>query len=132
MRIHETIIRPAAILATGAIALTGAASAQVAGGPGVRTSSTPSYHLVQLSVAYDAERIADFAARTQEIRDCGDARELASSYPADFVENKNVNASVLPGDVRALLKDLPTGRASKPFGNVGDKMRVLVICDRNA
>lgn len=96
----------------------------------VRTSSVPTYHLVQLSVQSGQVTPEDFKARTEAIQSCEDASEVAQSIGADFVRNRHIRATQMPEDLQDILKDLPAGEATPVFSKDGQVLRVLVLCAR--
>ena len=114
----------ACVLAATAIAPT-AASAQI-----VRSSSVPSYHLLQLTVASDAISAEDFEARTKTIRSCNDATAVARELGADVTRNRFVRATQMPEALQDVLEQVETGHASPIFSADPEVMRVLVICNR--
>lgn len=87
-------------------------------------------HLLQLAVPISADTVEAFETVTSAIRTCEGAREIGQTLNAQIVENRAVPLSRLPREVRLLLRDLPTGRASPVFGKEETTMKVLVICDR--
>lgn len=117
-----------AALATAALASpTSMAHAQT--DAGVRSSSVPSYHLVQLSISADEGAIEAFRTDTQSIRSCDDAMDVARTHSADITRNRFVRATRLPSELQDILRDLPTGHATPLFG-VDGAVRALVICNR--
>jgi hypothetical protein len=95
----------------------------------VRSSALPAYHLVQVSVPAGTVDADEFRARTEAIRSCNEAGELARRLDGEFRRNRRVLAGELPRPVQDALKELPVGQATQVFGD-GGVMRVLVICNR--
>lgn len=87
-------------------------------------------HLLQLAVPITQDAVEAFKTVTSAIRSCEGAREIGKMLNAEIVENRAVPLSRLPRDVRALLRDLPTGQATPVFGKQATSMKVLVICAR--
>lgn len=87
-------------------------------------------HLLQLAVPSSADKVEAFWKATSAIRNCVEARQIGQSLNAEIVENQAVSLSRLPLEVKALLSNLPTGRATPVFGTKEKTMKVLVICDR--
>lgn len=87
-------------------------------------------HLLQLAIPANEDMAEAFGTATSAIRTCEQARDLGRMLTAEIVENRSVSLSVLPQEIRLLLRDLPTGRATPVFGQAGKTMKVLVICAR--
>ena len=98
--------------------------------PEARSSSNPSYHLKQLSVATTEISLEDFKGKTEAIRSCLDANNLAKELDADVKTDRFVPSWDLSDDLRDALRDVPTGHATEVFTNDPSVMRVLVICHR--
>lgn len=95
-----------------------------------RSSTVPRYDLMQLSVELKDTSVPDFQARTEAIRSCGDAKEVAKSIGADVKRNRFISATALPADLRNTLRKLSAGQATQVFGGDGRTARVLVLCSR--
>ena len=106
-----------------------AAFASAQSDAGVRSSSIPSYHLMQLSLDPEGLEVGVFKAKTEEVRSCKDALQLARSTFAKVNRDRFVRASSLPGELQDILRDLPTGHATPLFTSAG-KVRVMFICNR--
>ncbi|MEL7217349.1 MAG: hypothetical protein AAGK01_02850, partial [Pseudomonadota bacterium] len=100
-------------------------SAQVA-----RGSHQPSYYLMQLSVDGDSVSQRDFAAKTETIKSCGDARKVGKEVGADIKRNRFVASWNLNPSMQKMLDGMDTGEASEIVTNDGKTMRVFVICSR--
>lgn len=87
-------------------------------------------HLLQLAVPISEDSVEAFETVTSAIRTCNGAREIGQVLNAQIVEKRAIPLSSLPREVRLLLRDLPTGRASPVFGKEETTLKVLVICDR--
>ena len=87
-------------------------------------------HLLQLAIPANEDTAEAFGTVTSAIRTCEQARDLGRMLTAEIVENRSLSLSVLPEEIRLLLRDLPTGRATPVFGQSGKTMKVLVICAR--
>ena len=98
--------------------------------PEARSSTNPSYHLKQLSVATAEIPLEEFKAKTEAIRSCLDANKLAKELDADVKTDRFVPSWDLSDDLRDALRDVPTGHATEVFSNDPSVMRVLVICHR--
>ena len=94
-----------------------------------RQSSVPRYHLMQLAVSADDVSSEDFQERTETIRSCRDARNLAEELGASVQRNRFISASALPETLRDNLKELPAGRATE-ISTDGQMLRVIVLCNR--
>lgn len=97
-----------------------------------RVGSRASYHLMQLSMKADQIPLDEFRARTEEIRSCSDASDLAKTLGAEVKRDRFVPSWDLPAELKKTLADLPTGHATQVFGEDGSIMRVIIICSRNA
>lgn len=97
-----------------------------------RVPSRASYHLIQLSMKADQIPLEEFRARTEEIKSCRDASDLAKALGAEVRRDRFVPSWDLPAELRKTLADLPTGQATQVFGEDGSVIRVIVICSRNA
>ena len=97
-----------------------------------RAPSRASYHLVQLSIKADQIPLEEFRAKTEEIRSCRDATDLAKSLGAEVKRDRFVPSWDLPVELRMTLAELPTGHATQVFSEDISVMRVIVICSRNA
>lgn len=115
---------PVALIAA-ALAPTGALAQDV------RSSSTPVYSFVQLSVAVGTIAPGDFRERTEAIQSCADARELGKLLGARINNGDSVMANRLPGELRPILAQTPTGRATPVLLKDGAAMYVVVICHRS-
>lgn len=87
-------------------------------------------HLLQLAVPQREDTVEKFRTATSAIRTCDAALQIGQSLNAEIVENRSLPLSNLPPQVRELLRDLPTGRATPVFGTPQTTMKVLVICAR--
>jgi hypothetical protein len=96
-----------------------------------RRSSVPVYSFVQLSV--NAARIspAGFRERTEAIQSCADARKLGKALGARINNGDSVMANLLPPQIRPVLAETPTGKATPVLVEQGAAMHVVVICHRS-
>ncbi len=85
---------------------------------------------MQLSVELRDISVPEFKAKTQTIRSCRDAKEVAKSLGADVKRNRFISASALPADLKDALRELSAGEATQVFGGDGRTARVLVLCNR--
>ncbi len=95
-----------------------------------RMSLVPRYHLMQISVKTADIAIEDFKAKTQAIRSCRDAKNLAKELDGDIKRNRFKRSSALPDDLQDTLRDLPTGHATGVYSADDQVMRVMVLCNR--
>ena len=95
-----------------------------------RSSPVPRYDLMQLSVELGDISVPEFKAKTEAIRSCRDAKEVAKSIGADVKRNRFISASALPPDLKDALRELSAGEATQVFGGDGKTVRVLVLCNR--
>ena len=118
----------ARVLGAFALAATVFAPAAVAAQQ-ARSAGIPAYHMVQLEVKASEIDPADFNAQTREIRDCGDAMDVAEAFDAEITRNRFVRATQLPQDVRDVIDATPIGQATPVFSADGETLRVLVVCN---
>lgn len=97
----------------------------------VRYFSLPVYSFVQLSVSSATIAPADFRAKTEAVRSCGEARRLGKALGARINNGDTVMANRLPGELRAVLAQTPTGRATPVLAEKDAAMHVVVICHRS-
>ena len=75
--------------------------------------------------------VARFAAATQSIGGCGGAEKLAADFKAEVVESDGVKMRELPPALQQMMIPMQVGQATRPFGNLEEGVRVLVICGRD-
>ena len=97
----------------------------------VRTSSVQVYELTQVSVNASAIAPAEFEEKTQAIRSCRDARQLAKEIGARVQRDNFVRATALPSELQPILAETPTGRASPVMVEDGAALHVFVVCGRS-
>ena len=85
---------------------------------------------MQLSVDGSAVSKDEFAAQTETIKSCGDARKLGKAMGADIKRNRFVASWNLSPSMKKMLKEMDTGKASEIVSNDGKTMRVFVICNK--
>jgi peptidyl-prolyl cis-trans isomerase SurA len=76
-------------------------------------------------------RVAAFAEATQKMGGCGAAKDVASKFDAEVVENDNVKIRDLPPMLQSQVTAMSIGQSTTPFGSVEDGVRVLVLCGRD-
>ena len=124
------IRKPSILVATlCTLAPTSVALAQ-AGAPGTQTSNVPAYHLMQLEVKTKDVSVETFETKTAAINDCSEVKAVAKELGGKMVRNRFVRASQMPSDLRAILKELPAGKATPVFSTDPAAARVLVLCNR--
>lgn len=95
--------------------------------------------LKQISIAFTPgttetqaqARLADFNAKIQQMRGCGDAESVGALMGAEVVSNDQVPARGLPEALQDTLLQLSVGQATPPFGSVEEGVRVLMLCGRD-
>ena len=95
----------------------------------LQTSPVPRYHLVQLAVESETISAEEFASKTEAIRSCRDAKNLAEEIGAEMKRNRFVLSTRLPKDLQAALKDLPAGHATQVYPGAGSTLQVIVLCN---
>jgi peptidyl-prolyl cis-trans isomerase SurA len=74
---------------------------------------------------------ADVQARTQNMGGCGRADEVARELRAEVISNDQVRMRDLPPPLQEMMRRMPIGGATPPFGSQADGLRVLVLCGRD-
>lgn len=74
---------------------------------------------------------ADVQARTQAMGGCGRVEDVARDLGAEVVTNDQVRMRDLPGPLQEIMRVMPVGGATPPFGSQADGLRVLVLCGRD-
>lgn len=69
--------------------------------------------------------------RTQAMGGCGRADAVARDIGASVVTNDQLRLGDLPGPLQEIMRTLPVGGATPPFGSAQDGLRVLVLCGRD-
>ena len=93
-------------------------------------SSSPNYHLLQLTVETGKVARGAFETKTEAIRSCGDALQLARELDADVKRDRFIMDHQMPASLRNALRELPTGQATSVFSTDPSLMRVIVLCAR--
>jgi peptidyl-prolyl cis-trans isomerase SurA len=76
-------------------------------------------------------RVAAFAEATQKMGGCGAAKDVATKFDGNMVENDNIKIRDLPPALQEQMAALSIGQSTTPFGSVEDGVRVLVLCGRD-
>ncbi len=84
-----------------------------------------------ISEAEARKLAANVQQRTQAMGGCGRADAVAKEIGADIVSNDSLRLGDLPGPLQQILRTLPVGGATPPFGSAQDGLRVLVLCGRD-
>ncbi len=121
--LHRLI--PTAAMLAAALAPAGALAQEV------RNSSVPIYELTQVSINASAIAPGAFEAKTQSIRSCRDARQLAKDIGARVTRDSFVRATSLPSELQPVLAETPTGRATPVMVEQGAALHVFVVCGRS-
>ncbi|QMW23581.1 peptidylprolyl isomerase [Sandaracinobacteroides saxicola] len=75
--------------------------------------------------------VTDIQAKTQSMGGCGRAEAVAKDIGASVTANDQLRIRDLPPPLQEILKTLPVGGATPPFGSQRDGLRVLVLCGRD-
>ena len=89
------------------------------------------YRLLQVSVPAATIAPAEFAARTQAIGSCTDARNLARDLDARLTRSRYVGTTNLPRHLLPVLAETKTRRATPVLVGNDHSLHVLVICERS-
>ncbi|MEM7701013.1 MAG: hypothetical protein AAF251_03670 [Pseudomonadota bacterium] len=106
------------------------ANAAQEGTSGTRSSTVPTYHLMQLEVKTAKVSLQAFEAKTSSISSCNEAKTLAKEIDAKTRRNRFKRASQLPESLRDTLAEMPAGTATPAFTPDGSTARVIVLCGR--
>jgi peptidyl-prolyl cis-trans isomerase SurA len=95
--------------------------------------------LKQLTIAFPdgiteaaARRLAESVqARTQNMGGCGRVDAVAKELGAEVVSNDQVRMRDLPAPLQEIMRRMPIGSATPPFGSQDEGLRVLVLCGRD-
>ncbi len=74
---------------------------------------------------------ADVQARTQAMGGCGRVEAVARDLGAEVVANDQVRMRDLPPPLQEIMRRMPVGGATPPFGSQAEGLRVLVLCGRD-
>lgn len=72
-----------------------------------------------------------FAAASQNIGGCGGADKVAADFKGEVVQSDAVKLRDLPAALQEMMLPMQVGQATRPFGSIGEGVRVLVICGRD-
>lgn len=76
-------------------------------------------------------RVSSFVTASQSIGGCGGADKLAADFNGEVVQSEQVQMKELPPALQEMMMPMQVGQATRPFGNLEDGVRVLVICGRD-
>ncbi|QNN65972.1 peptidylprolyl isomerase [Sphingomonas rhizophila] len=76
-------------------------------------------------------RVASFAQASRSIGGCGGAEKLATDFQGDVVQSDQVKLRELPPALQEMMLPMQIGQATRPFGNLEEGVRVLVMCGRD-
>lgn len=74
---------------------------------------------------------AEMQAKTRNMGGCGRADAVAKELGAEIVSNDQLRLGDLPQQLQQILRQMPIGAATPPFGSAQDGLRVLVLCGRD-
>ncbi len=76
-------------------------------------------------------RVDAFATASRSIGGCGGAEKLAADFNGDVVQSDQVKLRELPSTLQEMMMPMQIGQATRPFGNLEEGVRVLVMCGRD-
>jgi peptidyl-prolyl cis-trans isomerase SurA len=80
----------------------------------------------------EARKLAtEMQAKTRNMGGCGRADAVAKELGAEIVSNDQLRLGDLPQQLQQILRQMPIGAATPPFGSAQDGLRVLVLCGRD-
>ena len=83
------------------------------------------------SQAQASSRVAAFATAATKVGGCGGTDKLAADFNGEVVQSDQVKLRELPATLQELMLPMQVGQATRPFGNLQEGVRVLVICGRD-
>ena len=93
---------------------------------------TPTERLAADVARFQAEeRVAKFAAATQNVGGCGGAERIANEFNGEVVQSDQVPLRQLPAALQEMMLPMQVGQATRPFGSIEEGVRTLVICGRD-
>ena len=75
--------------------------------------------------------VARFATAAQSVGGCGGAEALAAQFNGEVVESDGVKMRDLPPALQTMMAQMQVGQSTRPFGNLDEGVRVLVLCGRD-
>ncbi len=96
-------------------------------------------NLKQISVVFPkgttkeqaSAKVDAFANASRSIGGCGGAEKLAADFNGDVVQSDQVKLRELPPALQEMMLPMQIGQATRPFGNLEEGVRVLVMCGRD-
>jgi len=76
-------------------------------------------------------RVSSFVTASQSVGGCGGADKLAADFNGEVVQSEQVKMRELPPALQEMMLPMQVGQATRPFGNLEEGVRVLVICGRD-
>ena len=76
-------------------------------------------------------QVQELVQTTQTMGGCGGAEAAAQSIGAEVVSNDQVRVRDLPAPLQDTLLGLSPGQSTQPFGTVGERISILVLCGRD-
>ncbi len=74
---------------------------------------------------------ASVQERTQAMGGCGRVDAVAKELGAEVVSNDQIRMRDLPAPLQEIMRRMPVGGATPPFGSQDEGLRVLVLCGRD-
>ncbi len=75
--------------------------------------------------------IARFAQAAQTVGGCGGADKIAADFKGEVVSSDEIRLRDLPPALQEIMLPMQVGQATRPFGNLEEGVRVLVLCGRD-
>jgi peptidyl-prolyl cis-trans isomerase SurA len=76
-------------------------------------------------------RVSAFSEASRSIGGCGGADKLAADLKGDVVQSDQVRMRDLPSALQEMMIPMQIGQTTRPFGNLEEGVRVLVLCGRD-
>ena len=76
-------------------------------------------------------RVAAFSQAAQSIGGCGGADKLAADFGGEVVQSDGIKLRDLPPALQEIMLPMQVGQATRPFGDLNEGVRVLVLCGRD-
>ena len=77
------------------------------------------------------KKAGEFATAMKGAKGCGGVDAVAAGIGAQVVQNDQVKARDLPGQLQDMILALSIGETSPPFGSIKEGVRVLMLCGRD-
>ena len=81
--------------------------------------------------AQASAKVAAFSQAAQSVGGCGGADKLAADFGGEVVQSDGIKLRDLPPALQEIILPMQVGQATRPFGDLNEGVRVLVLCGRD-